>query len=239
MHMDISASDRAPQTGPSASLAGQEIAEEFFTRSRHLDNAERAFFLARGISDSVVDADPYCNSGPVRFATVVFGQQFFDFVDEEEGDVAPAFVVIARDWSGVTADILAFDETRFALWLGRAPLIGEQLALGWRLGEPLQVFDSIWSWLRGGRDGVVPVDWKRTASLLEGVTLGVNNLPFGQLLRERLTRPAPPIFVKTTERPSHERGRLRDSRRGRAQAVRGREAGAQWAERATRKAADD
>ena len=65
--------------------------------------------------------------------------------------------MICRDWDGVTADIAAFNKDRLALWLRRAPSIGEQLVLGPRLGEPLQVFDSVWAWLRGGRDGVLPV----------------------------------------------------------------------------------
>jgi hypothetical protein len=206
-----------------------EIAEAFFANSRSLDAGERAWLGARGISDTAIESDPYCASGPVRRATVVFGQ-YFNFVTEDEGDAAPAFVVICRGWDGVTADIAAFDETRFALWLGQAPVLGEQLVLAWRLGEPLRVFEDVWAWLRGDRDGVVPVDWRRTASLLENTPLAVDAVAFGQLLRERLTRPPPPIFVKSTERPPHDRGRLRNPRTSRAQAVPRRGPGAQRAE---------
>ena len=217
-------------------LAPHEIAEAFFAHSRRLDDAERAFFVERGISAPALDADPYCESGPVRSARVVFAEPFFDFSSEDDCDAAQAFVVIARGWDGVTADIAAFDDNRLALWLGRPAVIGEQHVLGWRLGEPLRVFEDVWLWLRGERDGVVPIDWKRTASLLEGVTLGVDSVPFGQVLRERLTRPAPPIFVREAH---HEIGRLHQSRRGRAQAVHRRASAAQRAERAGRKSADN
>lgn len=178
-------------------IAAYEVAEEFFTNSLHLEDAQRAWLRARGISDAAIETDPYCASGPLRFASVVFGAEYFDFAAEGEGGATPSFIVICRDWNGVTADIAAFNKNRLALWLRRAPVIGEQMVLGPRLGEPLQVFDSVWAWLRGGRDGVVPIDWKRTARLLEDVSLCVDTVEFGQVLRERLTRPPPPIFVKT------------------------------------------
>jgi hypothetical protein len=46
------------------------------------------------------------------------------------------------------------------------------------------------------RDGVVIVDWRRAPALLEGVTIGVDDLEFGRVLRRRLTRPPPPIVVR-------------------------------------------
>jgi hypothetical protein len=206
-----------------------EIAEAFFANSRSLSEADRAWLGERGISDTAIESDPYCTSGPVRRATVVFGEQFFNFEVAEEGDATPGFVLICRGWDGVTADIAAFDETKCQLWLGQAPVLGEQLVLAWRLGEPLRVFEDIWSWLRGDRDGVVPVDWRRTASLLENTPLAVDTVAFGQILRERLTRPPPPIFVKSTERPPHDRGRLRNFRTSRKQAVPRRGSGRQAA----------
>ena len=177
-----------------------EVAEQFFTNSIRLNDAQRAWLLARGISDSAVETDPYTESGPLRFASVVFGEQYFDFATTGNASAVSAFVLICRDWDGATTDIAAFNKDRLALWLRRAPSIGEQLVLGPRLGEPLQVFDSIWAWLRGGRDGILPVDWKRTARLLEDVSICVNSVEFGQVLSERLARPAPPIFVKTKTR---------------------------------------
>lgn len=208
-----------------------EIAEAFFINSRALNDADRAFLRDRGISDAALESDPFCASGPIRRATVVFGEQFFNFAVPEEGDAAPAFVVICRGWDGATADIAAFNEDRFALWLGQAPVLGEQLVLAWRLGEPLRVFESVWDWLRADRDGVVPIDWRRTASLPENTPLAVDTVAFGQILRERLTRPAPPIFVKSTERPPHVRGRLRDTRASRTQAAPRRGSGRQAAGR--------
>ena len=104
--------------------------------------------------------------------------------------------MIVRDEFGVTSDIVAFDETQFGLWLWRAPVIGQQMIFAPRLDEPLLVFEDVWAWLRAERDGVFPIDWKRTASLLEDTTLAVDTVAFGQILRERLARPAPPIFVR-------------------------------------------
>ena len=184
-------------------IAAHEIAEAFFGNSRRLDDEQHAWLRARGVSDAAVETDPYTKLGPLRFASVVFGEQYFDFATAgEDGNTSavPAFVMICRDWDGVTADIVAFNKDRLALWLRRASAIGEQLVLGPHLGEPLQVFDSIWAWLRGGRDGIFPVDWTRTARLLEDVSLCVDSVEFGQVLSERLARPAPPIFVKTKTR---------------------------------------
>jgi hypothetical protein len=181
-------------------IAAHEIAEEFFTNSRRLDDAQRAWVLARGISPSAIETDPYCASGPLRFASVVFGERYFDFAVEGDPSALPAFIVIARDQFGVTDDLVAFDgRGRLAPGLGRARLLGEQMILAPRLGEPLRVFEDVWAWLRANRDGVVILDWRVAARRLEEVSLCVDSVEFGQILRERLARPAPPIFVKIRE----------------------------------------
>ena len=108
--------------------------------------------------------------------------------------------MIARDQFGVTDDLVAFDDRgRLAPGLGRARLLGEQMILAPRLGEPLRVLEDVWAWLRADRDGVVILDWRVAARRLEDVSLCVDSVEFGQSLRERLTRPAPPIFVKTRQ----------------------------------------
>jgi hypothetical protein len=181
-------------------IAAHEVAEEFFSNSQRLDAAQRAWLLAQGISASALEADPYCASGPLRFASVTFGEQYFDFAVDTDATAVPAFIVIARDVFGVTDDLVAFDgRGRFAPELGRARLLGAQMIFAPRLGEPLRVFEDVWAWLRADRDGVVILDWRVAARRLEDVSLCVDSVEFGQILRERLTRPAPQIFVKTRQ----------------------------------------
>jgi hypothetical protein len=178
-------------------IAAHEVAEEFFSNSQRLDEAQRAWLLAEGISASAMEADPYRASGPLRFASVAFGEQYFDFAVGTDAMAVPAFIVIARNEFGVTDDMVAFDgQGRLATGLGRARLLGEQMILAPRLGEPLRVFEDVWAWLRADRDGVVILDWRVAARRLEDVSLCVDSVEFGQILRERLARPAPPIFVK-------------------------------------------
>jgi hypothetical protein len=90
-------------------IAAHEIAEEFFSNSRRLDDAQRGWLRARGISASAIETDPFCSSGPLRFASVVFGEQYFDFVTDDCASAVPAFIVIARDQFGVTDDLVAFE----------------------------------------------------------------------------------------------------------------------------------
>ena len=60
-----------------AAPTAHEIAEEFFVNSRRLDDEQRAWLRARGVSDAAVETNPYTKSGPLRFASVVFGEQYF------------------------------------------------------------------------------------------------------------------------------------------------------------------
>jgi hypothetical protein len=179
--------------------APHEVAAEFFMRSHGLSDEQRGWLRRRGISDEAMTADPpLLTSGPLRFAHVVFGRQYFDFGGDGEDGSSAAFVVICRDRNGMTDDIAAFDaQGRFATLLGRANLLGEHLVLSARLCQPLLVCGDVWEWLRADRDGVVILDWAAAAGCLEGLSLVVETVEFGQLLEGRLTRPAPPIFVKT------------------------------------------
>lgn len=177
-----------------------EIATEFFTRSWPLNDAQRAWLRKRGLSTEAMAVDPpLCTSGPLRFGHVVFGEQYFDFADPDAEGAVPVFVVIARAWDGVTDDVVAFDaQGRFSTLLGRANLLGEHLVLAPRLCQPLMVFSDVWSWLRADRDGLLIIDWDAAARLLAGHALAVDidSVGFGHTLHSRLSRPAPPIFVR-------------------------------------------
>lgn len=106
------------------------------------------------------------------------------------------FVACACYWRGNVSDAIAFRlGGLMASWLGRETLLGAHIVLAPRFDDPLQVFDSPLSWLRGERDGILIVDWTRAAEL-EGVTLAVDSEEFGKRLRQRLTRPAPPMVLR-------------------------------------------
>ena len=81
-----------------------------------------------------------------------------------------AYVSVARDWRGYASDIVAFDLAGrvIAAWLGREALLGAHHVLAPRFDDPLRVFDSPVSWLRGERDGIVIIDWTRAAAALAG-----------------------------------------------------------------------
>jgi hypothetical protein len=176
-----------------------EIAVEFFEHSTALDYHQRDWLRGHGVSDAAVASDPGFEGGPLRAARVVFTGACFDFAGGDDDDAVSAFVVIARDWLGVTADIAAFDEAgRVGHWLGSEAMLGAQRVLAPRLGDPLRIHRDPVAWLAHGRDGVVALDWQRAAEQLAGVSLLVCNgdVEFGQLIRKRLTRPAPEIFVE-------------------------------------------
>jgi len=111
-----------------------------------------------------------------------------------------AAVFAARDMDGEPIDLAALDLDSGALatWRGRAALLGEDNLLQPRLGEPLRVHRSATEWLAAGRDGIFIINWSIAADQLGALrqALTVDDIAFGQLLRERLTRPAPAIFVE-------------------------------------------
>ena len=182
----------------SFSPAPAEVAYTFMTDLHSLSATQRAELRRRGVPDSAIDHDPGHEGGPIRVARVVFEQGFFDFASEDGPEATLAYVSVARDWRGYASDIVAFDLAGrvIAAWLGREALLGAHHVLAPRFDEPLRVFDSPVSWLRGERDGIVIIDWTRAAAALAGVTLAVDNVDFGKRLRQRLTRPAPPIVLR-------------------------------------------
>ena len=182
----------------SFSPAPAEVAYTFMTDLHAPSAGQRAELRRRGVPDSAIDHDPDREGGPIRVARVVFEQGFFDFASEDGPEATLAYVSVARDWRGYASDIVAFDLAGrvSAAWLGREALLGAHHVLAPRFDDPLRVFDSPVSWLRGERDGIVIIDWTRAAAALVGVTLAVDNVDFGKRLRQRLTRPAPPIVLR-------------------------------------------
>jgi hypothetical protein len=51
-----------------------------------------------------------------------------------------------------------------------------------RLCQPLLVCGDVWEWLRADRDGVVILDWAAAGRCLEGLSLVVETVEFGQFL---------------------------------------------------------
>jgi hypothetical protein len=178
-------------------ISPHDIAAEFFAQTRALNDAQRAWLLAREIPPVALDIDPGRPAAPVRAARVAFTGSYFDFVGAEDEDARPALCVIARDEFGTVDDLVAFDARgRVGRWLGRAVLLGEQMRFFPRVESPaLRMFADPWEWLRGERRGVVVLDRGRARWRLAGDVLAVDEPAFGRRVRETLRLPDPQILV--------------------------------------------
>jgi len=178
-------------------IAPHDIAAEFFAQTRALDDAQRAWLLAREIPPAALNNDPGRPAAPVRAARIAFTGAYFDFVGAEDEDARPALCVIARNEFGIVDDLVAFDARgRVGRWLGRAVLLGEQMRFFPRVESPaLRVFADPWEWLRGERRGVVVLDRGRARWRLAGDVLAVDEPAFGRRVRETLRLPEPRILV--------------------------------------------
>jgi len=178
-------------------ISSHDIAAEFFAQTRALDDAQRAWLLAREIPPAALNNDPGRPAAPVRAARVVFAERYFDFAAEHDEDARPALCVVARDEFGIVEDLVAFDARgRVGRWLGRAVLLGEQMRFFPRVESPaLRVFADPWEWLRGERRGVVILDRGRARWRLAGDVLAVDEPAFGRRVRETLRLPEPRILV--------------------------------------------
>jgi hypothetical protein len=112
----------------------------------------------------------------------------------------PAVIIPARDVSSDLTDHAAWqlDTGILALWRGRVPMLGAEHALRTRprIEEPLTVHESVLAWLRGDREGGAIIDHRRAADWLDGLTLAAANAAHGEQMRQKLTRPAPPIVIR-------------------------------------------
>jgi hypothetical protein len=113
-----------------------------------------------------------------------------------------AVIIPCRGAYGDVVDLAAWspDSGRLSIWHGRAAILGRENILAPRLSGALNVFATALEWLKAGRAGIVIVDAARAADLLDGVTLAVADVAYGQALRTLLARPAPPIVVTRTAR---------------------------------------
>jgi hypothetical protein len=184
-------------SGAPCTISSHDIAAEFFAQTRALDDAQRAWLLAREIPPAALNNDPGRPAAPVRAARVAFTGAYFDFVGAKDEDARPALCVIARDEFGIVDDLVAFDARgRVGRWLGRAVLLGEQMRFFARVESPaLRVFVDPWEWLRGERRGVVILDRGRARWRLAGDVLAVDEADFGRRVRDGLRLPEPRIMV--------------------------------------------
>ncbi len=139
---------------------------------------------------------------PAR-AFVAFDRRrpLFDFAaDAGDEGAASAFVFLALDEEGETADLVAWapQENRLAAWFGASPLLGAENLWAPRLTKEraLAVFESPLGWLRAGREGVVVIDPQRAAPLLRHAEpLVAESIDHGQRLRRRLAARPPRVYV--------------------------------------------
>jgi hypothetical protein len=80
-----------------------------------------------------------------------------------EDDAVSALTFLARDELSEPADIVAWhpETGRFASWLGRVALLGQEQVFAPRLSDALTVHPRPLEWLAAGRHGVVIVDARR------------------------------------------------------------------------------
>jgi hypothetical protein len=146
----------------------------------------------------------HCATG-LHFDSVVFAPRGqFDFARDlrDASGAVVALIIPTFDERGELDDLVASDLDTGVLagWLGRSAMLGAEMILAPRLGEPLRVVSDVRIWLGANREALVILDWQKAASQLEGVTLEVGRIKFGQELRQRLARPAPPIVVRVNAR---------------------------------------
>ncbi len=146
---------------------------------------------------------------------VVFSEdgRTFEFERDVRHDSARgAYVVPCLDEDGNTIDIAAWRPGMLATWLGRAPLLGGEMVDVPRLGEPLNVHETVFDWLRAGREGVVVIDPRMAVTVLtDAAPLAVSTVAFGRTLRAMLHRPPPRIVVEVAKRPQGQRTDLLDN----------------------------
>ncbi len=138
------------------------------------------------------DADGY--GWPIAAAKVERVGRRFQFRAE---DGVGAFVVIARDDMGDSADLVAFEPKAgwTAPWLGHVPMLGLHDLLAQRDDGPLRVHRGMLEWLQDDRAGVVILAPGEARRILEGQTLQADDLDHGEELRRLLTPPRPRIVV--------------------------------------------
>lgn len=171
---------------------------------RRLRQPEIDRLIAFGVPPIAIVRDPLPYDGePLTAARIQFINDGFEFAGLlRDADAAETAIIIpARDINGGIIDMGAWSPAtgRFAFWLNRLPMLGENNVLSPRF-EPLRVHPTVLDWLKDNRMGVFIADAKRASYSLEGFELLAPSVAFGGHLRKALARPAPPIFIDQAAR---------------------------------------
>lgn len=123
--------------------------------------------------------------------------EFRELCRDASGIVA-AIILPIYDEGGSLIDYASWqpDTGDVAIWRGRAGLLGAENIDKPRGDTPLIVHETVADWLRAGREDVCIIDASRAAEMLSGVTIEARSIRHGQVLRDLLARPAPPIVVR-------------------------------------------
>jgi hypothetical protein len=114
-----------------------------------------ALVADEGYATFVVKADRICFLPDCKFE--------FERYSQGDTTAVSAATIVCRDELGDMADLCAWDvaTNRAALWLGRVAMLGEQVPLEPRIGEPLMVFLRL---LNGFvLNAAASLSWTRTA----------------------------------------------------------------------------
>lgn len=169
-------------------------------KGEHLSPELIARFEAEGIGRAALETAQTGERQTVRVDKIVVcsaGRFEFARYSEFEDEIVSALTVVAYDQFGAAVDIVALTDGGDLLTLtGRVSMLGEEQALAPRLSRGLRVHPNMFSWLRGGRRGIVIIDPVRARGLLRhcGPLIAEDQDHRRQLLRD-LTTPAPTILI--------------------------------------------
>jgi hypothetical protein len=136
-----------------------------------------------------------------RMARVVFNGSFFDFVQDGDGG-GEALILLARDYMGKTADLVAWSPRHKALapHFGAVSVLGADDLLAPRptAEAALAVHRTPFEWLLAERCGVVILDPDRAAIDLRDLgPFAAEDEAHGRMLRDLFRARAPKLYVPT------------------------------------------
>jgi hypothetical protein len=165
----------------------------------HLTPKEVDDLEALGITTDTLVRDPIVKAGYVNFDEDPFIEQNVRLQTENKRVVS----MLARDNVGNACDIVAWDQRsgRIGTYLGEAWALGAEVALRPRLfDQPLPIWSTPLSYLRGGRTGILPLRLSALPYELDSVRKVVFDDPvFGQKVESEFRRFVPEFWVRGVE----------------------------------------
>jgi len=165
--------------------------------------SEMKEFFRRGVSALTLCTPEFPARARIAW---VDGTGWFDFEDEVDDGrhIEPAVIFLARDELGDPLDLFAWNPLtgRVAAYLWRAPVLGLETSWSARIADDgaLPVYSSMWSWLKGGREGLLIADLDRALPILRDAgKLVVETVDLGIEITNMLDARNPKIVVRKAD----------------------------------------